>query len=290
MLTNPMSGRRQGRTVAEKSLALFEQRGLLVHNIYSEYPGHLIELAKREVNSDWDGIIALGGDGTLFEVINGMMQGNPSLPLPLGVLPAGTGNSFSRDLDIKTHADAVEKILLARTRPVDLGQCVCGDQTFVFINILGFGFVADVAKKAYSYRQWGALNYVIGVFLITRHLQSYSLDFEIDGVAYQRNNIFVEICNSRKTGGDMLMAPEAKIDDGLLDVVILNQVTRRRLLSALPKIFTGAHLRMPEVEHFVARKASFRPSTTKVLTPDGEIIGATPITVSVLPGALQVFG
>jgi len=290
MLTNPMSGRRQGRTVAEKSLALFEQRGLLVHNIYSEYPGHLIELAKREVNSDWDGIIALGGDGTLFEVINGMMQGNPSLPLPLGVLPAGTGNSFSRDLDIKTHADAVEKILLARTRPVDLGQCVCGDQTFVFINILGFGFVADVAKKAYSYRQWGALNYVIGVFLITRHLQSYSLDFEIDGVAYQLNNIFVEICNSRKTGGDMLMAPEAKIDDGLLDVVILNQVTRRRLLSALPKIFTGAHLRMPEVEHFVARKASFRPSTTKVLTPDGEIIGATPITVSVLPGALQVFG
>ena len=86
------------------------------------------------------------------------------------------------------------------------------------------------------------------------------------------------------------MAPEANIDDGLLDVVILNQVTRRRLLSALPKIFTGAHLRMPEVEHFVARKASFRPSATKALTPDGEIIGATPITVSVLPGSLQVFG
>lgn len=285
-----MAGRRQGRTVAEKSLALFEQSGLSVHNLYSEYPGHLIELAKREVNKEWDGIVALGGDGTLFEVINGMMQGNAKLPLPLGVLPAGTGNSFSRDLEIKTYVDAVGKIVNARTRPVDLGHCVCGDRTFVFINILGFGFVADVAKKAYSYRKWGALNYVIGVFLITRRLQSYSLDFEIDGAAYQRNNIFVEICNSRKTGGDMLMAPEAKIDDGLLDVVILNQVTRRRLLSALPKIFTGAHLRMPEVEHFVARKMSFRPSAAKALTPDGEIIGATPITVSVLPGALQVFG
>lgn len=290
MLTNPMAGRRQGRTVAEKSLALFEQNGLSVHNLYSEYPGHLMELAKREVNKEWDGIIALGGDGTLFEVINGMMQGNPKLPLPLGVLPAGTGNSFSRDLDIKTFVDAVEKIVHARTRPVDLGHCVCGDQTFVFINILGFGFVADVAKKAYRYRKWGALNYVIGVFLITRHLQSYALDFEIDGIAYQRNNIFVEICNSRKTGGDMLMAPEAKIDDGLLNVVILNQVTRRRLLSALPKIFTGAHLRMAEVEHFLARKATFRPATAKTLTPDGEIIGATPITVSVLPGSLQVFG
>jgi len=290
MLTNPMAGRRQGRTVAEKSLALFEQSGLSVHNLYSEYPGHLIELAKREVNKEWDGIIALGGDGTLFEVINGMMQGNPKLPLPLGVLPAGTGNSFSRDLAIKTHADAVEKIVQARTRPVDLGHCVCGDRSFVFINILGFGFVADVAKKAYSYRRWGALNYVIGVFLITRRLQSYALDFEIDGIAYQRNNIFVEICNSRKTGGDMLMAPEAKIDDGLLDVVILNQVSRRRLLSALPKIFTGSHLCMAEVEHFLASKATFRPATAKALTPDGEIIGATPITVSVLPGSLQVFG
>jgi len=290
MLTNPMAGRRQGKTVAEKSLALFEQNGLSVQNRYSEYPGHLIDLAKREVNRDWDGIIALGGDGTLFEVINGMWQGNPELPMPLGVLPAGTGNSFSRDLEVKTHADAVKKIVDARLRPVDLGHCVCDDQTFVFINILGFGFVADVAKKAYSYRKWGALNYVIGVFLITRRLQSYFLDFEIDGIAYQRNNIFVEICNSRKTGGDMLMAPEAKIDDGLLDVVILNQVSRRRLLSALPKIFTGAHLRMPEVEHFVAQKASFRPAAVKALTPDGEIIGATPITVSVLPAALRVFG
>lgn len=290
MLTNPLAGRNRGLAVAQKSLEILRQNGFTVETANSEYPGHLVEIARREVNGDWDGIIALGGDGTLFEVINGMMQGNPDLPIPLGVLPAGTGNSFSRDLAIKTHEDAMARILAGALRPVDLGQCICSDRSFVFINILGFGFVADVAKKAYSYRQWGALNYVIGVFIVTRHLESYPLEFEIDGQTYQRDNIFVEISNSQKTGGDMIMAPDALIDDGLLDVVILNKVSRIRLLSALPRIFKGTHLQMPEVEHFTGKRMSFHTTPAKVLTPDGEIVGATPITVTVLPGKIKVFG
>jgi len=290
MLSNPLAGRRRGLAVAEKSLEMLRQRGHTVENIFSDRPGHLVEVAAKEVNGAWDGIIALGGDGTLFEVINGMMKGNPELPIPLGVLPAGTGNSFSRDLGIGTHADAIELIAAGATRPVDLGECRSDDTSFVFINILGFGFVADVAQKAYSYRKWGALNYVIGVFIITRNLKSYPLEFEIDGRSFQRDNIFVEISNSRKTGGDMIMAPDASIDDGLLDVVILNKLSRLRLLSALPRIFAGTHLKMKEVEHFTARTMSFRSTPAKVLTPDGEITGTTPITVNVLPGKIRVFG
>ncbi len=290
MLSNPLAGRRRGLAVAEKSLEMLRQRGHTVDNIFSDRPGHLVEVAAKKVNGAWDGIIALGGDGTLFEVINGMMKGNPELPIPLGVLPAGTGNSFSRDLGIGTHADAIELIAAGATRPVDLGECRCDDTSFVFINILGFGFVADVAQKAYSYRKWGALNYVIGVFIITRNLKSYPLEFEIDGRSFQRDNIFVEISNSRKTGGDMIMAPDASIDDGLLDVVILNKLSRLRLLSALPRIFAGTHLKMREVEHFTARTMSFRSTPAKVLTPDGEITGTTPITVNVLPGKIRVFG
>ena len=290
MLSNPLAGRRRGLAVAEKSLEMLRQRGQTVENIFSNRPGYLVEVAAQEVNGDWDGIIALGGDGTLFEVINGMMKGNLALPIPLGVVPAGTGNSFSRDLGIRTHADAIELIAAGATRPVDLGECQCADTRFVFINILGFGFVADVAQKAYSYRKWGALNYVIGVFIITRNLNSFPLEFEIDGRSCQRDNIFVEISNSRKTGGDMIMAPDARIDDGLLDVVLLNKLSRLRLLSALPRIFAGTHLKMREVEHFTARTMSFRSTPAKVLTPDGEITGTTPITINVLPGKIRVFG
>jgi len=289
MLVNPMAGKKQGRRVAEQALNEFRRHHVEVETIYSEYHGHLIQVAEREVKGRWDGIVAVGGDGTLFEVINGMMQGVPSLPIPLGVIPVGTGNSFSRDLNIKTHEDAIAKIVAGVTRKVDLGFCQAADRLFYFINILGFGFVADVAQKASLYKKWGALSYVIGVFIITRNLRSYPLECEIDGRQFQRDNIFVEICNSTKTGGDMIMAPKARIDDGLLDVVVLNKVTRRRLLSALPKIFKGTHVDMAEVEVYQAREMTFRPGELKVLTPDGEIIGQTPITVTVLPGHIQVF-
>ncbi|MBN2411631.1 diacylglycerol kinase family lipid kinase [candidate division KSB1 bacterium] len=289
LLVNPAAGKKRGDAVARKALDVFHQHGVEIESCYSEYPGHLIKVAEREVNGDWDGIVAVGGDGTLFEVINGMMRSNTDLPIPLGVIPVGTGNSFSRDLTLSSFDDAIRNILNGKTREIDLGKCVFGGDEFYFINILGFGFVADVARKASYYRNWGALSYVIGVFIITIKLKTYLLEFEIDGKSYRRDNIFVEICNSTKTGGDMIMAPEAKIDDGMLNVVILNKTSRLRLLSALPKIFKGTHIFIPEVETFTGRDMTFRPVVPKVLTPDGEIIGNTPITVSVVPKKIRVF-
>lgn len=290
MLVNPLAGRKRGTMVAQKSLEIFQQQGITIKSCISEHAGHLAEIAEREVNGDWDGIVVVGGDGSLFEVINGMMRGNDQLPIPLGVIPVGTGNSFSRDLAIQNHDQAVQKIIEGKTRNVDLGRCVCAERTFYFINILGFGFVSDVAQKASFYKQWGSLSYILGVFIITAKLESYHLDFEIDGQSFQRENIFVEICNSTKTGGDMIMAPQAEIDDGFLDVVLLNKTSRLRLLSALPKIFKGTHVQMEEVETFRAKALQFRPAVSKILTPDGEIIGHTPISVSVLPGKIRVFG
>jgi diacylglycerol kinase (ATP) len=289
LLVNPHAGRKRGKSVAEQALKLFHQQGSEVACYYSEFAGHLAEIAEREVNGRWDGIIALGGDGTLFEVINGMMRGNPNLPIPLGIIPVGTGNSFSRDLGIQNLEDAIGKIISGQVHSVDLGMCTCDNTTFYFINILGFGFVADVAQEAAAYKKWGDLSYILGVFIITMKLASYHLDFELDGRQFQRDNIFVEICNSRKTGGDMIMAPQAKIDDGLLNVVLLNKTSRLRLLAALPKIFKGSHIQMAEVETFTAREMHFRPTPAKNLTPDGEITGQTPITVSVLPGKIGIF-
>ncbi|MBD3375098.1 YegS/Rv2252/BmrU family lipid kinase [candidate division KSB1 bacterium] len=289
MLVNPHAGRKRGAVMAKQALATLLQKGIEVETIYSEYSKHLSEIARQEVNGDWQGILAVGGDGTLFEVINGMMQGNPSLPQPLGVIPVGTGNSFSRDLHINSLNDALQKIVSGKTRPVDLGKFECDEGEFYFINILGFGFVADVAHKASFYKSWGSLSYVIGVFSITRHLQSYDLEFEIDGESFHRDNVFVEICNSTKTGGDMIMAPEARIDDGILDVVLYNKSTRRRLLQSFPKIFNGTHVHLPEVEVFKAQKMSFTPDVPKILTPDGEITSTTPVSVSILPGKIRIF-
>ncbi len=289
MLVNPVAGRKKGRKVAERAVELCRKEGISVQTLYSEYAGHLVELAEREVKGDWDGIAVVGGDGSLFEVINGMIRGDARLPIPLGVIPVGTGNSFSKDLGIENLRQAVRKISAGVTRAVDLGFCRCADRSFYFINILGFGFVADVAQKAALYKKWGALSYVIGVFIITHRLQAYDLEFELDGQTFRRKNVFVEICNSTKTGGNMIMAPQACIDDGFLDVVLLNKISRIRLLLSLPLIFKGTHYALSEVETFRASKMRFRPETPKILTPDGEILGGTPISVQVFPRRIRVF-
>jgi len=289
LLVNPAAGRKRGQDTAAEALRLFQAKGISAEARYSEFGGHMYQLAESAVKEPWDAIVAVGGDGTLYEIINGMMAGNPALPIPLGIIPVGTGNSFSRDLNIDGLNTAVDKIVRANIRKVDLGQYESSEGTRVFINILGFGFVADVANEAHKHKRWGALSYVIGVFVITARLESYVLEMEIDGQKYTRQNCFVEISNSTKTGGDMLMAPQALIDDGFLDVVILNKISRVGLLKAFPKIFNGTHINLPEVEVFKAQNIKMQTDSPKILTPDGEIRGTTPLRVTVLPKKLQVF-
>lgn len=289
LLVNPAAGRKRGKDTAVQALQLFQQKGISAEARYSEFGGHMYQLAESAVKESWDAIVAVGGDGTLYEIINGMLAGNPALPIPLGIIPVGTGNSFSRDLNIDGLNTAVDKIARANVRKVDLGQYECSEGTRVFINILGFGFVADVANEAHKHKRWGALSYVIGVFVITARLESYALEMEIDGQKLTRQNCFVEISNSTKTGGDMLMAPQALIDDGFLDVVILNKISRLGLLKAFPKIFNGTHINLPEVEIFKAQNIRMKTDSPKILTPDGEIRGTTPLSVTVLPKKLQVF-
>ncbi len=289
MLVNPHSGRKRGLSSAQQAQEKLEAHGIKVQCTVSERAGHLKDIARHQVNESWDAIVAVGGDGTLFEIINGMMTGNAQLPIPLGIIPVGTGNSFSRDLKSVTLEERIAGIVQRNTRAVDLGLCEYDDGFFYFINILGFGFVADVAYQASFYKHWGDVSYVIGVLKCTATLASYGLECELDGEPLIRDNIFVEICNSSKTGGDMLMAPGAQIDDGKLDVVLLNRLSRRQLLSALPRIFKGTHVSMPQVETFQVKKATFRPTAAKSLTPDGELLGSTPITLSILPGKLCIF-
>jgi diacylglycerol kinase (ATP) len=111
----------------------------------------------------------------------------------------------------------------------------------------------------------------------------------IDGKVYQRDYIFAEICNSTKTGGNMIMAPEAKIDDGLLDVILLNDISKLNLLKVFPLIFKGTHVLDSHVETFTCKQIKIVTETPQRLTPDGEVFGTTPIEVSILPNKINMF-
>ena len=120
-------------------------------------------------------------------------------------------------------------------------------------------------------------------------LRNYKVYLDLDGEKIERENVFVEVSNTRYTS-NFLMAPTAEVDDGYLDVVLLNKTTRRRMLQCLPKIFTGDHVTMEEVETYKAKKISIKTDHPKELTPDGEMFGTTPLVIECLHRDIEVCG
>ena len=290
LVVNPNAGKRNGLEVARHVAALLGDAGIETHLEVSLAPGGTREIAARLDPAEWDAIVAVGGDGTLFDVINGLLERADTIPIPLGLVPVGTGNSFIRDLGITSPEEAVARIVAGATRRVDLGRFTCDAGTYWFANLLGAGFVSNVAYRAKRMKGLGSWSYILAVLGEVIGLESTRIELDIDGRTIEREAIFVEICNSRYTGGTMMMAPGAKVDDGLFDIIVAGSMTRRTALKLLPTIFSGAHVESPSVEVFTGRSVRLRAAKPLALTPDGETFGTTPIDVSMHPGMVEIFG
>jgi YegS/Rv2252/BmrU family lipid kinase len=290
-LNNPAAGHKNGIKYYPRIENAFAQKNIEFDAVQTEYAGHGTEIVKEINFEKYDGLIVSGGDGTIFEALNGYFANQSKKRIPFGVIPIGRGNAYARDLDLipEKWEEAVDAIISEKTKKVDVGVFTTEGKKYYFINILGFGFVTDIAGTALKLRMFGDLSYVLGVFYQTAALKAYNLKIEADGKIFERENVFVEISNTRYTGKDFLMAPFAKLDDGLLDVTLLNKLSRVKVLECLPKIFKGTHINMKEVETFQARHIKMETNTPKLLTPDGQLMGSTPIEVECIPGAIEVF-
>lgn len=253
--------------------------------------GHGLELAAQADFSAYDGIIAAGGDGTLYEVINGYYKNRSVQRIPVGVLPTGTGNAFAKELDLLKNdwEKAIRIIAAGKTKKVDVGQFTSNGEKHYFVNILGFGFVGDVNKTAQRFKWLGDFAYTIGVLYQILFLKTFKLSIKMDDISIERENIFVEISNTRYTGTTFLMAPEADVADGLLNITLLNKINRREILKIFPTIFDGSHINQKQVETFTAKQIRVETQPVKVLTPDGELFGSTPIEVSCLKQDMEFF-
>lgn len=289
LILNPVAGKNRGIAALQRADLFLKKHAVAYDLLVSEFGGHAIQLAQQVEPSRYDGIVAVGGDGTLFEVLNGLLKQHSNLTIPIGQIPVGTGNSFIRDLAIHSIEDAVTKIASGKTKKVDVGWFRHPEGEHYFINILGTGFVANVAHRARKYKAFGAASYVLGVFEEVARLQSFPTEISIDGNVHHRDAIFVEICNSTKTGGSMIMAPGAKIDDGFLDIILLNKISRAKLLMIFPQIFKGTHVNESCVEMFRGQQIKIATELPQKLTPDGEVFGTTPIEVSLFPGKISMF-
>ncbi len=290
LIANPCSSGKKGKKqlpVVERELKSKE----IEHDLFlTEYHLHAISIAEKLRIDEYDAVVCMGGDGTNYQVLNGLLKSRDAEEIPpLGIIPVGRGNSFAKDLDIETIQDGIEALVRQEPKKVDICSFTQSGDLHYFINLIGFGFVTDVAETARRFRYLGDFSYIVGVLLRTIRLGFHEMELEVDGETISARNCFVEFCNSRFTGGNMLMAPDARIDDGYFDIVIVGPVSRTGLISTFPKLFKGTHGSNIAVTFVKAKRAVIQTTPQKTLLPDGEIFGTTPTEINIHPKLLSYF-
>lgn len=266
--------------------AFLSAAGLPVEFGWTEGPGHATGLAVAAARAGFGQVAAMGGDGTLHEVINGLAETDPQ-PV-LGVIPAGTGNDFARSLGIPLDPlQAAGVVTHGCERCIDLGR-VNGRY---FVNVGGVGFDAEVAAMVNRgpHRGGGAWPYVVSLFRVLATYRNAMVRIRLDGEqSFKEKILLVAVGNARSYGGGMKVVPHALVDDGLLDVCIGGDLNPVQTLGLLPKVFAGTHLGHPMVRSLRARKIEVESEQSLSVHADGETVGVTPAVFEVVPGRLRV--
>lgn len=288
---NPVAGGGRGRRAQAAIREYLGPRpGTDVEFALTQRPGHGVDLARDGAASGFDPIVAVGGDGTVHEVANGLLGFRGTMPR-LGVVPIGTGNDFARSVGIPNSLRAAVEVAADRSgRTVIVDAARCGDRYFVVLA--GTGFAARVAKAVNDAPRWskiGALPFVFHTLREVMTNQNVELTITLDGTdVIHQPSFMVYVSNCRFSGGGMQLSPDARPDDGLLDVCLVGDASRRDVVTMLPKVFSGGHVGHPKVS--LHRAATIRvdgPAHIEVQA-DGEVIGALPMCVEVVPSALRV--
>ena len=287
---NPHGGQQKGPRLLKQILPVFEAANVDLTIIETTFAGHANELAHQLDFDGYDGMIVIGGDGTMHEVVNGLLTRPDKKQLPIGLIPGGTGNSFMHDLELMNPIDAVKAIIGGNTRQIDVAEVKINDMIKYAFNIIGWGLVTDVGNKAEKWRWLGEARYtLLSVFEVLKY-KPRSATLILDNDKIIDNFTFVIGCNTMYTGKGMKMAPKAKLDDGLMDIVVVRHgPSRLKLLTMLPKVYDGTHINSPILEYYQVSEYSLIPERDEILNIDGEVLGTTPIHVKMIPGAFQVF-
>lgn len=287
LIFNPRAGHGHGAARASRAASLLEARGIRVRLAPTLGGGGAAEMAESLARDGAPRILACGGDGTISEVADGVLRSGARPEI--GFIPGGTGNSFLRMFGIERLDAAAARIADGHAREVDAARASWSGGERHFVNVLGVGFIANVAARANGpLKRLGALAYSAAVFPEVARLGAPTTRLVLDGRAMEEPLALVAVCNTIHTGGGMRIAPHAVVDDGLLDVVALRRVGRVGLLRLFPKIFDGTHIDNALVLHERARHVRIEPAEPSVLLADGETFGETPVDVHVLPRALRL--
>ncbi len=289
-MLNPAAGRGAAARALDPIAREFHHQGWSVEVERTQGPGHGAELAARAVQAGAQRVVAVGGDGTVHDVANGLLRCQRGADVALGVVPIGSGNDFAKLAGVYRHgpASAVRRLVTAHAERFDAGL-VCGEY---FVNSVGFGFGPEVVRVRNAMPGLsGFASYFVPVLRAFAGFHPPRLEVRARGFAETGNMMMVEVCNGTTSGGSYRFAPEALPGDGRLDVCLVRRVSLLRFLMAVPRVMRGTHTSMREVAVFQTREVSIRSLDGPLLLHvDGELRepDARECTVRLEPGRLKV--
>lgn len=292
-IVNPAAGGGRSAKFAGDALAHLREKNVQVDSIASTGPGHAVQLAREAYDQGYRRFLAVGGDGTAHEILNGIFARRQSVErVALGFLPLGTGNSFLRDFSKNGAEASVQAILENRKRPIDLLRLNHATGEIFSFNLLSVGFTADVAALTNrAFKPLGPLGYLLGVFVRVVQLRrrSFALRCDDDQEWDERRSLFLTFNNSKYTGGTMLIAPNADPADGLIEFVRWGPIGRLGLLRNLPRLYDGSHIQHPLASRRAVRRVEFNVAAPVDIMIDGEVATLECRSLDVLPAAVDVF-
>lgn len=291
-IINPAAGGGRCGKLSPDAIDRVRRSGVGVETVQTSYAGEATELARHAYARGFRKFLAVGGDGTAFEIVNGLFPealtgGKPAL----GFLPLGTGNSFLRDFTKRGVEYTTEALLAGACRPCDVIRLRHSDGEIFFLNLLSLGFPAEVgALTNRRFKRWGEFGYILGVLaqlIRLRHSAfAHRLDAAIDWD--RRECLFLTFSNSKFTGGKMMIAPHADPTDAKIEYVRWSPIGRLRLLWLFPRLFSGTHIRHRLASRAAAERVELDLSGPVNVMIDGENLTLQCRSLEILPAALDV--
>ena len=295
VIVNPVAGASTTYRKWPKIRSLLRHIGLPFDFQYTEGVGHAIELARAAASDGCQFLVAVGGDGTVNEVANGILLSKDLSKATIGVISTGTGCDFIRSAGIdRNYIKACSSLTGTRRRLIDVGvvEYQMGGQTHerFFINSAGVGFDAAVAETSNRLPKFlgGTIPYIMGLLKSLVGYRNKSVVMKVGDREESKRILSVVVANGCYFGGGMRVAPQADIADGLLDVIAVGDMGKIELLRAFPTIYKGTHIHHPKVRMEKATRVTIESLEKFLVHADGEFLGEGPVSFRLIPSALSV--
>ncbi|MBI3950700.1 MAG: diacylglycerol kinase family lipid kinase [Acidobacteria bacterium] len=290
-VVNPAAGHGRCGKLVGPALERLRAAGIELDVVESGYPGHGTELVREAYGEGYCRFISVGGDGTSFEIVNGLFpEALNDEPPTLAFQPLGTGNSFLRDFTDRGLEHATKALIAGRSCPCDVVKLTHRDGVIYYINILSLGFVADVCALTNRRFKWmGSLGYALAVMLCLARFKRDEFPIRVDGGAEpdRTRTALLIFNNSKFTGGHMMLAPHADTNDGLVEIVRWS-VGRLGFIFNFLKMYDGSHIAHPAIWHHGTKRVDFSFAGPMDIMVDGEVLTLHCQSLEVLPSALRV--